>query len=288
MDDRFRFKKIACPVRYNNPEPNLFAGTDTRELFETNLRKMPANWNYRTKEVTYRRDSLGYRSKEISEIDPSNFFVVYGCSFTEGVGLAEDETWYHTLANDLEMDYLNYGLGGTGAECIHLNSISFVNNSPYKPKFVVLQWPAVGRQMWKNLNIWLDMIPQNIEHRKQNFIEAYMQFQNSVKTQSYLFDNYISFMSTQAIWKAAGVPVYNWSMNSEWNQFMESDNQIDTYYPTDIERQPENLARDVAHFGPQYHIRSAHGMAWKIANNPIFGLAHKNLIKFGFKSVDNL
>ncbi len=275
MDFRFKFNKYAVHPRFVDPEPNHFSATDNKEVWESNLQKMPADWHYRSKPVFYRRDDVGYRSKNIYEIDKSNFFIVYGCSYTEGVGLAEDETWPYALGTDLEMDYLNYGLGGTGSQQIFLNSMCFLSNTNLKPKFVVCQWPSIARQILKKLDVWTDMVPQSIR-KVLKTPEALEQWDYSVKTESYLFDSYLAFKSTQAIWKTAGVPVYNWCMNNEYNRVIEED-IVDVWFPSERDHEPQNLARDVAHFGRDYHDRVGKKIAQKIKNDP----------KFGFKPLDN-
>ncbi len=271
MDFRYKFNRYAVHPRFMDPEPNHFSATDKRELWEANLQKMPADWHYRSKEVFYRRDDLGYRSKNLYEIDKSNFFITYGCSYTEGVGLAEDETWPYVLGSELEMDYLNHGLGGTGSQVIFLNSMCFISNTKLRPKFVVCQWPSIARQIFKRLDVWTDMVPQSMG-KVLKVPEALAQWDYSVKTESYLFDSYIAFKSTQAIWNAVGVPVYNWCMNTEYNKTAE-EHVCDLYFPTDRDHEPQNMARDGSHWGRNYHIDTAKKIAQKLRSDPKFGFA---------------
>lgn len=270
MDERFKFLDLAVRPRYVDKDPNFFSGTDTKAVYEKNLKILPDDWHYRSKKIFYRRNSLGYRTKELSEVNQDNFFITYGCSFTEGVGLAEDETWPHATAELLDMDYLNYGLGGGGPETVYLNSLCFLKNSPIKPKFVIIQWPSIGRQITKYLDDFIPIVPASILDKTNVYPKAIEQFNWSVKTGSYFYDNYIAYMATHILWKTAGVPVYQWALNGEWAEFF-GYQVMDTYFPTPKEKIEIHKARDLLHFGPDWSIRTGQDVARAIQNNPIFG-----------------
>ena len=96
---------IAIDFKNYDGRDSQFSGMDSKENFTKNLEIHGTNWHYSTKDVFYKRNSLGYRSKDFSEINHDNFFLAMGCSHTEGTGLALDETWSYQIRESLGMDY---------------------------------------------------------------------------------------------------------------------------------------------------------------------------------------
>lgn len=269
LDQRFLFNEYAIRPAFFDIEPPVFSGTDTSELFKKNLKEMPPDWHYRFKEVYYNRNSLGFRTKEIENLDKDNYFIAYGCSFTEGVGIAEDETWPYKLGQMLSMDHLNLGVGGGSPDLIHLHSIAFVSNVDHRPKFVAIQWPSRPRQITKTLKEFVPIVPQTADGFKNTMASAYEQYKWSVKSFSYIYDSYMSYMSTQSIWKAAGVPVYNWSMETDWNYHR---HLVEHIYPIGEENLLKNRARDLAHFGYLFQERVAKVIRRSLLKNPKFNI----------------
>jgi len=128
---------------YTDPQWSLI-GADSKNHFEQALKEQPADWIYRSKQVYYNRNSLGHRCKELSELNDS-FILFIGCSLTEGVGVALEDTFTYKLAQELDMDYYNLGLAGSGADLLSENLAMWLGNIDKKPKLVVLQWPAPNR-----------------------------------------------------------------------------------------------------------------------------------------------
>ena len=82
-----------------------FTGSDDAERFEKNLTQLPKDWIYRTKEIIYNYNSLGFRCKEPNELDFDNYVLFTGCSHTEGVGLALEDTYPYKIAEHLKTDF---------------------------------------------------------------------------------------------------------------------------------------------------------------------------------------
>lgn len=265
MDNRYKFNTLAISARYyTTVDGDEFQATDTKELFEENLKKMPEDWKYRDKPVRYYRNSLNYRTKEFDQVDHSNFFIAYGCSFTYGIGLAEDELWTTTVANELSMDHLNYGMGGAGIDFIYLNTLTYLKNTTVRPKFVIVQCPDPARMVMRNLD--------NFEISGPLFPgtkDAQIMYEQAIKDGSYLHTAYLSLYNILVLWQTAGVPVYLWAMQTEWGEL--APNQDWHYYwPTDEEKMAENRARDLMHFPASYQIRTGKSIAEALKNNPKF------------------
>ena len=128
---------------YTDPEFSLI-GADSKSLFEKNLETQPADWEYRTKRVFYNRNSLGHRCKELDDLD-SDFILFIGCSLTEGVGVALEDSFTYKLSQQLGLDYYNLGLAGSGADLLCENLSKWFSSIKKIPKLVVIQWPAPNR-----------------------------------------------------------------------------------------------------------------------------------------------
>lgn len=268
MDSRFKFDRYAILPAYADKDKPLFSGSDTKEDFERNLQTMPSDWHYRFKEVYYNRNYLGYRCKNFEEINKENYFITIGCSFTDGTGLAEDETWVYKLAMSLGMDYLNLGMGGAGPDFINLQSMTFLKNVNNKPKFVVLQWPQRSRQIVKSLEKFIPIVPQTIGTKGHQDGDAISQCKWSIKSNSYIYESYISYISTQTLWYLANVPVFNWTIDNQWN--MGGENLATFMYPTPEDL--KNMARDLLHFGHTFHARVAQNIKYLLKKDPKFNI----------------
>ena len=266
MDKRYKLDTIAIRARYWDEDTDRFTGTDSEERFKKHLTTMPANWSYRTKEIRYTVNSLGYRTKEFADIARDNFFIAYGCSFTYGVGLAEDELWTTAAANDLGIECLNLGMGGCGMDFIYLNTMTYLKNTDIKPKFVIIQCPDPARMVMRSLD--------NFEMSGPSFPGtdgALIMYNQAIKDNSYLHNTYLAWHSTMTFWKAAGVPVYVWGIDNVWNEVI-SGVKFDYHWPTDDEKTIENRARDLMHFPASYQIRTGKNIAKAIRNDPKFGI----------------
>lgn len=266
MDNRYKLDTIAIRARYWDEDNDRFTATDSEERFQEHLKTMPANWSYRTKEIRYTVNSLGYRTKELSDIDQNNFFIAYGCSFTYGVGLAEDELWTATVANELGIECFNLGMGGCGMDYIYLNTMTYLKNTDIKPKFVIIQCPDPARMVMRSLD--------NFETSGPSFPgtdAALIMYKQAIKDNSYLHNTYLAWHSTMTFWKAAGVPVYVWSIDNIWCEIIPNGN-IGHHWPTNDEMTAENRARDLMHFSASYQIRTGKNIAEIIRNDPKFGI----------------
>jgi hypothetical protein len=130
---------------YGNPDHNATfsrLGSDSEVKFSKNLSNQPADWIYRNKEVTYIRNSCGHRCAETV----SDGFVMFtGCSITEGIALALEDTYPYIVADNLGKEYYNLALNGFGPDMVALNLSTWFLNNPI-PSLVVIQWPEAHRK----------------------------------------------------------------------------------------------------------------------------------------------
>jgi hypothetical protein len=123
---------------------NKFSSYDSLELFNKNLKTQPAEWHYRKKEVTYKSNANGYRADEWDSIDWKNAVVIFGCSCTVGVGLAEDETVTEQLSKMLNRPVVNMGVSASSMQFSFINSTLLSKHFP-TPYAVVNLWTNIDR-----------------------------------------------------------------------------------------------------------------------------------------------
>lgn len=122
-----------------------FYGGDEEHRYIENLKKMPEDWYYRNREITYVFNSNGHRCKEIHEINLDNYILFIGCSHTEGIGLELEKTYPYLTSQILGCDYYNLAMGASGSDVTEYNLITWFHKVEKKPKMVVIQWPDHSR-----------------------------------------------------------------------------------------------------------------------------------------------
>ncbi len=142
-------KKEAAITLYNH----------TLLSYEDRVKERGEDWYYHPSkpgnQPLYQYNDYGHRSqynlKDLSDrkrIDGYGFGIAFGCSMTEGIGLATKDIYHQVLGEMMRMPVYNCGLGACG------NDVSFWNFSQairrYKPNFVVFQLSGSGRTMLTN------------------------------------------------------------------------------------------------------------------------------------------
>ena len=129
-----------------------FQGHDSKELFEDNLKIQPADWYYRTHNITYQYNSNGHRCKEIKDIDLDNYILFIGCSHTEGLGLELEKTYPYLFAQKMNCDYYNLAIQGTGIDVLNYNIVAWFAKVKKPPKLLIVQWQKQARVTIKNFS----------------------------------------------------------------------------------------------------------------------------------------
>jgi hypothetical protein len=117
---------------------------DNEEFYKKNLKEMPDDWYYRTKDVTYTLNSKGYRAKEFDEYDWSEAIVLFGCSCTFGVGVSDDETISYYLSEMTGRGVINLGVPGGSNQFMLDQSVILKKNYP-KPYAIIMLWTVTDR-----------------------------------------------------------------------------------------------------------------------------------------------
>ena len=115
------------PTAGNNDVNNNFTsfGTDSNELYQTNLKAKSKDWEYRHKSVKYTLNKHSYRTEQFADIDWANSVVIFGCSAVFGVGVDDADTISSQLSTLMNCPVINMGVGGSSITYALHNSIIF-------------------------------------------------------------------------------------------------------------------------------------------------------------------
>ena len=217
-----------------------WAGQDNKDEFLRNFSKMPGIWYYKKTPITYRYNSLGHRSKEISSLNLENYILCVGCSNTEGIGVEEDKTYPYLLSKKLNCDFYNLGIGGTGIDVTLHNLVIWFSVVSTLPKALIIQWPDVTRTMTGTSDTTLH--PRGMwstdDSLYENFIDLAHQI-NFLAAKKMMADRII-----RAI--AANIPVIYFGMG-----------KIIPFNEDTIIEPIIDYARDLSHPGIKSHARFA-------------------------------
>jgi len=252
-----------CPIIQNITKANKtlnFVSCDTEELYTKNKNELGPEWYYYDKEIKYKYNSWGYRTNEFDDLK-DDYFVSFGCSFTEGIGLAEENMWVNKLSKELDIDSFNLAQGGTGVDFSTTNTILLVdylrNNKKRLPKFVVYQLSFNHRTFYSfkdndepSLSLELfsatypvEVYPKSCEFYGLWYFHSFVENEGEMIKQSNL-----SLIICKNMWEMLGVPVYFWTYG---DNFKNKDKEIFSHnidYKI-IHEMTEVKARDCVHNG---------------------------------------
>ena len=234
--------------------------SDTEESYNKNLK---SGWEYENSEdLVYKFNKWGYRTKSIDDLD-EDFALIFGCSYTEGVGLYQKDIWCEKLCKELGIDVFNLAKQGSSPAISYMNTILYIKNLiKYKPKLVIYQWPQIFRKTFTySDDMKLDFTNYNIntlqdkaEHIKASYEDSRWYKTRWLKEYGEMYkDSFFNFYSTDVLWKALDVPVYHWTWSGDFeiggeNNLPFLDNEVRI-----IMNKSNDRARDDSHDGKQIH-----------------------------------
>ena len=122
-----------------------FFGTDTKKLYDENLKIQPLDWEYREKHVSYHFNEQGFRSKyNFDNFADKDCVILLGCSSVVGVGLSEQDTLCTKLEEELGIPVLNFGVSGSSIDVSIYNS-AIIKERHKKIKALIHGWTNVDR-----------------------------------------------------------------------------------------------------------------------------------------------
>ena len=230
------------PVIQNIPQSNKtlkFSSTDSEESFIINKERLGEDWEYFNKEIEYNYNSWGYRSKEFDELK-DDYMIVFGCSFTEGIGLHYDDLWATKLGKELNLDVLNLGMGAAGINFQFYNTIlihSHILKKGKLPKLVVYQWPTKFRTAYAfnqdyeeriQLELYSATYPEHVQPDSKKYYYEWYKKSYIDNGGEMTKDIFISLTLCNNIWKSLNIPVINW----QWGNDIA--NELDFVHSNDV------------------------------------------------------
>jgi len=174
---------------------------DSEQLYQTNLKRQPADWYYRNNTVTYSWNSNGYRAPEWHDINWSQSHVLMGCSYAMGSGVDDSDTISARVLNGV-----NLGQSGTSLYAIEYNTIRMID-SGIRPLTVKIIMPNLSRLTYWGESDWLDLTPHDLFVRGnqlvlpvQNCYTGWLSIKHNSEQHGYM-----TARAIQALWQAQGV-----------------------------------------------------------------------------------
>ena len=132
---------------------HLWYGTDSEESFASHCSdpityKQLADLGYLDTKITYTYNEQGFRSIKFDKTISAG--LALGCSFTQGVGLSEEQVWPSIVSKQLNCPVWNLGVGSNSMDTVFRLADYWV--PILNPKFVLVACPAANRIEFYNSN----------------------------------------------------------------------------------------------------------------------------------------
>lgn len=128
----------------NGINPDEYSNTDSITSLQESLKKMPPDWKYRNKKVTYKLNSNGFRTYEWKDVNWKDAIVLIGCSNTFGVGVSDDETIAYELEQLTGRQVVNLGIPSASNELL-LHTAALLLERFDRPHAIAVNWTACDR-----------------------------------------------------------------------------------------------------------------------------------------------
>jgi hypothetical protein len=239
-----------------------FYPADDESRFLESLKTQPEDWYYRTKDITYKLNSHGYRTQEFNTIDWANSIVLFGCSCTFGIGVDEDETISYYLSQITNRPVINMGWPGGSNMSMLMNSSVLKQEYP-TPYAVVFLWSTTDRfVMFTDLGIH-NVGPWDMEENRKHLNEIYSH--NTIYTKAFEGINYFSENETIHAHFTNEFAKYMWKDKTKYitgTFFGSTAEMIDV----DLKFSIDNGARDLIHNGRNSNLKAANSLDYLIKN----------------------
>jgi len=229
----------------NKSKTMKFYSSDSKVEFVRNQRVIDPK--YHQSDIEYSFNSHGYRTREFADVKDNEFILVFGCSHTEGVGLHEEDIWCSQLCNALGIDKINLGKAGSGHDVQYLNTVQYIKNKYPMPKMVIYQWPQITRRGFsfvKDNSIEISHYTVSGTSDDKLNSKWYLKRYCGEPGEREMLA-YSNYTAANELWKAHGVPVYNWTWLGDFESMF-----VDL---KEVETKDTGRARDMMHDGADIH-----------------------------------
>lgn len=222
-------------------------GTDTIKNYKNVTNGVPNP--YSMTEIQYTYNSSGFRCDEFDL--PSDIPIVFlGCSFTEGIGLHQHETWAYQFltrirtVTGVNIPYWNLGLGASGVDTAARHLYLFSKTNKFVYVFGLL--PGMHRrELGYDTDKYNLVIPGDPYNKYLAKINELLVDTSFIQQQSEK-----SLMLIDAVRQIQQPYVSLWTRDPEGEVAAFPDLNLNYYAKIDID-----LARDGQHPGPKWHER---------------------------------
>lgn len=280
----FKMKPSSPLIRISHRRSSTheFQFSQEKEQFERDVSSPKMDPRYAKTPLLYSNNSLGYRTKELDSFKDNEFILVFGCSYSEGVGLYEEDIWHSHVSEMTGFPIMNLALGGTGSDIIALNSTLYAHNIDTlpKPKAVIFQWPGRARKYFikDESSKYGDILISNLP---ATGVPGENKGDNNFKTvttnldDTYYKERYITYpamlyhtvfrdvLTANTLFNSLGIKTFNWMWDADnWNDdsdflFDKSRIKINRVQTTHVsEKSGYYQARDLMHPGPDVHAEA--------------------------------
>jgi hypothetical protein len=224
-----------------------FLPGDTEALFLQNVRKEKNDWYYKDLEISYDLNDNGHRSKNIKDINLSNYILFTGCSHTTGIGIELEKSYPYIVAKTLGCDYYNLSMPGAGIDVMEYNLLTWFSTVKYNPKLVIVQMPDHSR--YCNLNPYINssfLVESGSWASEKEELQMILNFQD------------IGFFDARKFFTYENIKNTSPSPIIMFNVFGQENKQIN---PNDLKMRDRDKARDLSHFGILSNAEFANNLA---------------------------
>lgn len=219
-------------VPEDDPDVGKFCAGDSQAEFTKNLKTQPADWHYRTTDVSYDLNSQRYRAPEWDTINWSDAIVIFGCSVVYGIGVAENETISHYLSTIMNRPVVNVGVPGSGTLYAMQNQV-MLHHSKYPAPWAVVNLWSDPYRMHEFQEVDIAQYTAHSEHAEESFEWAWGKHAVNPELHSFF-----AIKAAEAIWEGRS----KYTSFTFWKPI--SDTVTELIFPD------YDLARDLIHPGP--------------------------------------
>jgi hypothetical protein len=221
-------------------------------MHEFNKNRFGSDWRFYDNKFTYKMNSHGYRmNKELEDVDFDNYIAFFGCSFGVGVGLPLEETYAYIISKRLDMDYINGSVGGASPTFVFNNIVTMLNTAPKLPKYMIVNWPTLHRNMYWFEDDIIFMGPNFSGDPNPGFKYWTDTYRQTILEESHIKNNFdVLYNTVNLLCKYAEIPLFQCSTNPGTDDFFEKYKKVNLLEPKmningSIDEINLKLARDI-------------------------------------------
>lgn len=277
-------------ISYGHQGKNQFHGSYDQERYYKFLdyvKSLGVDSNvwpyYNIEEDFYTFNSMGYRTYEFDDLGSGTFDLALGCSYVEGLGLRQSETWLSHYEHLAHTRLVNLGKGGGSNTLIKLSLLSWLSGSYPKPRKIIVLWTEPSRDTFvREGGSFVSLNPgwneiHHLLYDSDNVINT--MYQTSLRSNVMWSNRFVDLFTTvNLLAKSLSIPLYNFFPDLFWTEddlekvkvhtnftghLLKFDNVSDGWM--DFKGTKIHPAADGVHHGPQHQLPIAKNI-FKVTN----------------------